>query len=272
MDYISRLKQLKADKKMTNESLAEITGIPLSTISKIFAGISDSPKLSNMVLIANALDSTLDYIVSGTPKNNNNYTLSKEEISLVENYRQLDRHGKELIGVVMQKEFDRVGVFTETNSFSNVGLSNSVSSEKTAKILSAPKARYNDIYSETKKKSVLLYDLPVSAGPGVYLDDSLAETISIPVNEKTERATFALKVKGDSMEPRYYDGDVLLVEDTSSVGVGELGIFILDGNGYFKRFGGDRLVSINPKYDDILLKNYVEAVCCGRVVGRLKKK
>jgi phage repressor protein C with HTH and peptisase S24 domain len=74
------------------------------------------------------------------------------------------------------------------------------------------------------------------------------------------------------MEPRYYDGDVLLVEDTSSVGVGELGIFILDGNGYFKRFGGDRLVSINPKYDDILLKNYVEAVCCGRVVGRLKKK
>ena len=70
MDYINRIKQVKNEKKITNEKLSELTGIPLSTLSKILAGISDSPKLSNMVLIAHALDCTLDYIVSGTPQNN----------------------------------------------------------------------------------------------------------------------------------------------------------------------------------------------------------
>ena len=84
MDYISRIKQVKSEKKITNEKLSELTGIPLSTVSKILAGISDSPKLSNMVLIARALGCTLDYIVSGTPENNNNYTLNDKEIEFIE--------------------------------------------------------------------------------------------------------------------------------------------------------------------------------------------
>ena len=54
--------------------------------------------------------------------------------------------------------------------------------------------------------------------------------------------------------------------------VGELGIFVLDGNGYFKKFGGDRLISLNEDYGDILLNGYSEIVCCGKVVGKLKKR
>lgn len=272
MDYISRIKQVKAEKKITNERLSEITGIPLSTVSKILAGISDSPKLSNMVLIARALDCTLDYIVSGVPQNNNNYTLSEKEIELIENYRQLDYYGKDLVDVVIQKEFDRVGVFTEDSLSVGAEPINIQDSEKTAKILSIPDSVSNEQYGGIRKKTVLLYDLPVSAGPGVYLDDSLADAINIPVNDKTENAKFALRLRGNSMEPRYHDGDILLVEDATSVGIGELGIFILDGNGYFKKFGGDRLISLNPEYEDILLRNYAESVCCGRVVGKLKKK
>ena len=122
------------------------------------------------------------------------------------------------------------------------------------------------------KRTVLLYDLPVSAGPGVYLDDTTAEEIHIPHNEKTQLADFALRISGNSMEPKFHDGDVLLVQNTESVEVGELGVFILDGNGYFKKYGGDCLISLNPEYGDILLKEYAEAVCCGRVVGKLKKK
>ncbi|MBQ7375575.1 MAG: helix-turn-helix transcriptional regulator, partial [Clostridia bacterium] len=84
MDYISRIKKLKSEKKITNDKLSELTGIPLGTLSKILAGISDSPKLSNMVLIAEALGCSLDYIVSGTPENTNNYTLSADEIAFIE--------------------------------------------------------------------------------------------------------------------------------------------------------------------------------------------
>ena len=122
------------------------------------------------------------------------------------------------------------------------------------------------------RRPVPLYDLPVSAGPGVYLDDSIAEEISIPSNERTASTDFALRISGNSMEPKYHDGDIVLVEDTDSVEIGELGIFVLDGNGYFKKYGGDRLISLNSDYGDILLRDYAEAVCCGRVVGKLKRK
>ena len=266
MDYIDRIKKLKAEQRITNERLSEITGIPLGTLSKILAGMSDSPKLANIVAIAEALGCSVDYLVSGEPKNTNNYTLSDDEISLVEAYRSLDGYGQGLVKIVVDKECERVGAAGSpefTRGFSNI-------SEKKAKILPP----INSISKQNRigKRQILLYDLPVSAGPGVYLDDATADTISVPDNEKTQIADFALRISGNSMEPKYHDGDILLVENSDSVEIGELGIFILDGNGYFKKFGGDTLISLNPEYGEIILREYAEAVCCGRVVGRLKKK
>ena len=271
MDYIARIKQIKTERKITNEKLSELTGIPLGTLSKIMAGISDSPKLSNMVLIAEALGCTLDYIVTGTPENKNNYLLSADEIAFIEDYRQLDNHGRELLALVAHKELDRVGMFSEYTE--RVAFSENAPVQKTAKILPVPQVNsVRTASSDFARRTVLLYDLPVSAGPGVYLDDSLADEISIPDNEKTASTNFALRISGNSMEPKYRDGDILLVEDTDSVEIGELGIFVLDGNGYFKKYGGDRLISLNSEYGDILLRDYAEAVCCGRVVGKLKRK
>jgi hypothetical protein len=37
-------------------------------------------------------------------------------------------------------------------------------------------------------------------------------------------------------------------------------------------FGGDRLISLNPEFEDIPLRDFGEVSCCGRVVGKLKKK
>ena len=104
MDYIERIKKIKNEKKITNDKLSELTGIPLSTLSKIMAGISDSPKLSNIVSIADVLGCSLDYIVNGTPENNNNYTLTVEEIEFMNVYRSLDSHSKELLNMVAHKE------------------------------------------------------------------------------------------------------------------------------------------------------------------------
>lgn len=280
MDYIARIKKIKSERKITNEKLSDLTGIPLGTLSKILAGISDSPKLSNMVLIADALGCTLDYIVSGTPENTNNYTLSADEIAFVEDYRQLDGHGRELVSMVARKELERVGAITEQTYVGERQRRSAISAEKTiarasgAKILPVftPSAATGAASSDFARRPVPLYDLPVSAGPGVYLDDSMAEEISIPSNEKTASTDFALRISGNSMEPKYHDGDIVLVEDTDSVDIGELGIFVLDGNGYFKKYGGDRLISLNSDYGDILLRDYAETVCCGRVVGKLKRK
>ena len=279
MDYKDRIKQLKAQKKITNEQLSSLTGIPLGTLSKILAGISDSPKLSNMVAICEALKCSLDYIVYGRVENTNNYTLEPSEITAIETYRSLDSYGKELLDLVLKKEHERVSAMTAS---ATVTQAQPTTSERTrvmkqhhtrpkAKVLSLSQGSESDA-SAFRRRNIFLYDLPVSAGTGVYLDESRAEEIFIPDIDKTKEADYALRISGNSMEPRYHDGDVLLVQNCDSVEVGEMGIFILDGSGYFKIFGGDRLISFNAQYRDILLKDFNEIICTGRVVGKLKKK
>lgn len=262
--YIDRIKQLKSEKKITNDQLSEMTGIPLGTLSKILAGISDSPKLSNIVAICGALECSVDFILTGIPENTNNYTLEDREMTLIENYRKLDSHSRELVTMVIAKEAEREsGVDTgNERGFGGRIIRGGASSRGPA---------IKNAVGLTKRK-ISLFDLPVSAGTGVYLTDMQSVEIVIPDNPDTSDADFALRIKGNSMEPKYRDGDVLLVEECDAVEYGELGIFILDGDGYFKKFGGDRLISLNPDYEPILLKNFEEIVCCGRVVGKLKRK
>ena len=263
MDYIDRIKKIKSERKITNDMLAEMTGIPLGTLSKILAGISDSPKLSNVVAICNALGCSLDYIIMGIPENHNNYTLEQGEMKLVENYRKLDNHGKELCALVIDKEMQRV---TCSEYSENSGMKVLSPDEVRARIANAStSARFG-------KRAIMLYDLPVSAGVGEFLDESTGEEIYIPDNNKTSEADFALKISGNSMEPKYRDGDILLVSDCESVEVGEPGIFLLDGSGYFKIFGGDRLISLNKSYGDIMLKDFQSVWCGGRVIGKLKRR
>ena len=262
--YIDRIKQIKSDKKITNDRLSEMTDIPLGTLSKILAGISDSPKLSNIVAICAALECSVDYILTGIPENTNNYTLDEKEISMIENYRKLDPHSRELVSMVISKESERV-----SDGYNNDRI---VAGHRGAGHGAIIRGNAMKNVLGLSRRSIELYDLPVSAGPGVYLFDTASTSINIPVTAETADATFALRIKGNSMEPKYRDGDVLLVEECDTVEYGELGIFMLDGDGYFKKYGGDRLISLNPEYSDIMLKNFEEIACCGRVVGKLKRK
>lgn len=274
MDYIERIKARKSEKKITNDQLSDMTGIPVSTLSKILAGFTDSPKLSNIVAICDALDCSVDYILSGVPENTNNYTLEPDEMRLIEDFRTLDRHGREIVRLVLDKENERVSM--DAYESAAAPRARIISEDRVkARIAAAPGIFAASAARKTPgfdKRSIPLYDLPVSAGPGEYLDEATADTITIPDNPKTASADFALRISGNSMEPKYHDGDVLLVENCDTVEPGEAAIFILDGNGYFKIFGGDRLVSLNPEYGDILLRGFEDIHCAGRVVGKLKRK
>ena len=261
--YIDRIKLLKSQKKITNEQLSAMTGIPLGTLSKLLAGMSDSPKLSNIIAICGALDCSVEYIVSGTPENTHNYTLSAGEIRVIEQYRRLDAWGRNLVETVLAKaEAHTAPMAAEPE-------------EKPARILQP--IRLGNRYAEEQrvrsgKRNIRLFELPVSAGVGVYLDEERAESISIPNSDKTAEADYALRISGNSMEPKYHNGDILLVQHADGVEVGELGIFLLDGCGFFKVYGGDRLLSLNPDYAPILLKDFDDIQCKGRVIGRLKRK
>ena len=180
--YIDRIKKLKAQQKMTNETLANRSGIPLGTLSKILAGMSDSPKLSTIVAICNVLGCSVEYVVSGAPDNTNNYTLSGEEIRMIEDFRRLDPVSRSVVEVVIAKELERGETAATEVAASEKGSARVLRPLTTA----STSGRYAGERVRTGKRSVLLYELPVSAGAGVYLDESHAQSISIPETEKTE--------------------------------------------------------------------------------------
>ena len=287
-DYIERIKKLKSARGLTAEDLAGMTGIPVSTLSKMLAGCSESVKLSNLVAICNALDVSIDYIVSGTPENTNNFTLNADEIRLVDGYRRLDRFGRDFVHTVIEKETERIAAIPSGRGFSADKTSGRSFSPYERSDVSPSDIRHipsGDIiiggksgrFEETDairrpKIQIPCYDMAVSAGPGEYLDgDDSGKTIGIADSELARRASYAVRINGNSMEPAYKNGDILLVEAVESVSEGELGIFVLDGCGYFKKFGGDRLISLNSDYGPIMLKDYSSSSCRGRVLGKLKK-
>ncbi len=315
--YLERIKKLKSQRKITNDKLSEMTGIPLGTLSKLLAGISDSPKLSNIVAISRALDCSLDWLITGVPENTNNYTLEPAEITLVETYRLLDGYGRDLALTVLQKERDRAEKQADEQTIrlhdavrrgarsgarlrrpdtaaevdraasvltlaeEAIQPTTALAEEKemaaeaqgtTAAILAVPRSHLDKAPAGLRRRSIGLYDMPVSAGVGEFLSDSERTDIVIPDDPRTAEADYALRINGDSMEPKYHSGDILLIQTAESVEEGELGIFVLDGSGYFKKYGGDHLISLNPRYSPIRLKDFDSVTCCGRVVGKLKRK
>ena len=112
----------------------------------------------------------------------------------------------------------------------------------------------------------------VSAGTGEMLSDSDDwDEIEVPDTPEARRADFCLTIHGNSMEPVYYDGDIVLVKQQNKVERGQIGIFVIEGCGYIKKFGGDRLISLNEEYDDIMLADYDpdDIRCSGLVIGRI---
>lgn len=113
------------------------------------------------------------------------------------------------------------------------------------------------------------YDAPVSAGLGEMLMDEEKIQISVPDTPTTQQADFCLRVKGDSMEPKYFDGDLVFVESREAIEEGQIGIFVFDGEAYIKKYTHDGLVSLNKKYDDIIPDEETRVYCFGRVIGKI---
>lgn len=119
-------------------------------------------------------------------------------------------------------------------------------------------------------KYIELSPMTVSAGTGEPLiDDSFPKFIQVKDNDNTREANFAVKINGNSMEPFYDDDDIVLVKSQPEVAVGQVGVFIINSEGYIKKRGTDKLISLNPEYDDIHFEEGQEVWCKGLVVGIL---
>ena len=113
---------------------------------------------------------------------------------------------------------------------------------------------------------IRLYDLPVSAGHGVFLDGADYEEYKT-ADKAAEYADFAVRIQGDSMSPRFADGQVVYIERSDVVEPDEIGIFSLNGEALCKKLGRGELISLNPEYSPIELGEYDSFYVLGRVLG-----
>ena len=80
--------------------------------------------------------------------------------------------------------------------------------------------------------TVKLYEMPASAGPGNFLEDNI-DTQEITVQNPD--CAFAVKISGDSMEPKIIDGSIALVKRCEDVPNAHIGIVWYQGKSYCKK-------------------------------------
>lgn len=235
MYIIDDILNLLEKKGLKQADLCSYIHINTSTMTN-WKNRKTDPPAKYIIPICEFLDISPYRLLQGKEKNSSTEKLTADEQELLTYYKDLTKREKRII-------LETAETFSELH--------------KTA--LKEPK---NTIFIE-------YYSLPVSAGTGVYLDDCDRDMLEVEENPLTTQANFALRVSGDSMEPVYHDGDMVLIESQPSVNEGDIGIFIVNNEGYIKEFGGDRLISLNPEYDDITLCEDDSFYCRGKVIGVL---
>jgi repressor LexA len=107
-----------------------------------------------------------------------------------------------------------------------------------------------------------------AAGTGIMLEaEDSGEPVFIRNTRLSDRADEIVTVNGASMEPDFHDGQDVYVEHTPDLEIGEIGLFVVNGDGFIKQYQGDHLHSLNPEYDDIQLSEFDESRTVGRVLG-----
>ena len=243
MDFYERLKQECKKNNTTVTTLLKEFNITTGRMSSWSKGGKPNPK--EVKLFADKLNVSTDFLLTGKEYNpNNKIILSKDEIEIITKYRYIKDGAKNTIRSALNELYN---------------------SQKEVEISKEPTAPVQKI-----KK----YVAKVSAGCGEFLfpDQNDYNMITIFETSESRKADFAIEVHGESMLPIFENGDIVLVREQPSVYQNEIGIFEADGSeGFIKKYGKDRLISLNPECDDIIFDKYQNIECKGLVIGKINK-
>ena len=234
---VDRICELAHEKGISISALEKTLGLGNGIIGK---WRKQSPSCDKLKSVADYLNTTIDYLLTGK-KNSSAANLTSDEHELLQYFKKLSDKSK---GIVLGR------------------------AEQLAE-LEPPIA--NEPEQEPETIFIEYSTLKVSAGTGEPLiDDTYHDFLKVKRSDLTDEANFAVQISGNSMLPRFKDKEWVLVRSQPDVEIGEIGIFIIDGNGYIKERAADRLVSINPEYDDIFFKENQDIKCKGLVIGTLE--
>ncbi|MBD5457711.1 MAG: helix-turn-helix domain-containing protein [Lachnospiraceae bacterium] len=100
----------------------------------------------------------------------------------------------------------------------------------------------------------------VAAGIPIEAVENIIDTEEISEDMARTGEFFGLQIHGDSMEPRMYEGDIVIVRQQDDAETGDIVIALVNGNDatckrLTKYSGGIALTSLNSKYDPIMFSN-----------------
>lgn len=114
----------------------------------------------------------------------------------------------------------------------------------------------------------------VAAGIPINAITEIIDTEEISEDMAKTGDFFALQIKGDSMEPRIYDGDVVIVRQQEDADSGDIVIAMV--NGYdatckrlVKYATSLALVSLNSKYEPMMFSEEEVATKPVRIIGKV---
>lgn len=247
MSLHERIKEARQKRGLTQEQLGTLIGVAKTTITGYEK--NREPTAAKVGEIADALGVDVNFLFQDEVKAIHENRATPEELErLIKPYRTLDPHGKDIVDTILEKEAQR------------------------AKDLKEPGIITLAEYETYREPTYLIPYIEggVSAGNGIYqLDDTSSIMMTLWANELTKQADFIIKVSGSSMEPKFHDGDKVLVNRKKAVEIGEIGIFIKNGDAYIKKAGNRELISLNPDYENIPIHEFDNVVCMGKVIGIL---
>ncbi len=253
-----RLRDARKRSGYTQKKLAELIGAKHNSVSNWENGLN-MPDPTTIELICATLNVTPNFLLMRDDTVVHSAEgFSANEVLIINKYRSLEYGAKGAVDALLNyySELTTAKVFelpARKNILQNIENTNLI-------VDSENLTRFETLCGLISTQSV-------AAGTGTYLDKDAFDDIVVQKNDLTRRAAFFVPVSGNSMEPRFHNGDVLIIEKTAVL-QGEIGIFTLDGSGFVKVRGKNELISLNPDYAPIPMND--DVVCNGKVIGVLE--
>lgn len=229
------LRELRKKKNVTQGDIAKLLGFSTTAYQNYERGINE-PSNKSLCILADFYGVTTDYLLGREPHTDPIRLLLTQgdttPAALEKQFEALPEEGKAIVMAVIR------------------------ALKETRRARQTKEIRPTFWMKQHQNKA--------SAGFGYDLSSD-DEWYDIEVIETPEaiRADFAVEVEGDSMEPDYHNGDIVLIMLDPDVPVGAVGLFLVEDKGYIKERGTDCLISRNPEYPDI----EGVAQCIGLVIG-----
>lgn len=249
LTFGEKIKEARKQKNLTQKQLADLIGAAHNSISD-WENNKNKPDPDTIELLCGALKITPNYLLASTEDD-----FSPKEKLLIKKYRFISTNspdGASVVDAVLDREYIIATQLKEQSEY--------------IKKLETPTADNNE--SVMDMRLINYYYRVASAGTGqIIFDMPPTKRIEIPNTPEYKKVDYAIGVNGTSMQPLYDDGDMLLVEMTEDIEIGDIGIFRINGESFVKKLGESELISLNPAAKNIPLNE--SAGCMGKVIGKL---